>query len=63
MYYFLYTYNYNEAKETMSVVMPDYMLAYAAVYINGTKVVDGTAFSSPLINDSQFDQCWNALSR
>jgi hypothetical protein len=28
-YYFLYWYNYNEAKDTMSLVMPKYMLTYA----------------------------------
>jgi len=28
-YYFLYQYNYNEAKDTMSMVMPEFMLAYA----------------------------------
>ena len=28
-YYFLYQYNYNEAKDAMSLVMPDHMLAYA----------------------------------
>ncbi|MGC1132364.1 MAG: hypothetical protein WA941_06050 [Nitrososphaeraceae archaeon] len=28
-YYLLYQYNYNEAKDTMSLVMPDYMLVHA----------------------------------
>jgi hypothetical protein len=28
-YYFLYQYNYNEAKDAMSMIMPDYMLVYA----------------------------------
>jgi hypothetical protein len=28
-YYFLYWYNYNEANDTMSLVMPKFMLAYA----------------------------------
>jgi hypothetical protein len=28
-YYFLYQYNYNEAKDTVFLVLPDYILAYA----------------------------------
>lgn len=37
-YYFLFNYNYNEAKDAMSIVMPDYMLVYAQESMNITKL-------------------------